>query len=568
MESPSLVGLLMATLMYAISVSPSLLPRRWWYHGLVSGVLMAIGYCGGWLLERLGGFALGHIGVQVIVAPRLEQWLTIGLSLAFGIWVIRSIVLAYRSSLQAAALVQMRPERLPEYLLGMLASLILFGQLMLLVWAITLPFKVANDWLSRWVPTPLAMAFTAAAGIFIILFLSNRVVLRAILAFFARDAAQRNNRTASGIAQPQNPERSGSPASLCSWQSVGAQGRAFLGRGPSASQIAQVTGQPAMEPIRVYAGMPEDGRDFAGTAQLVVQEMHRTGAFDRKVVLISVATGSGWVDEWIVEPVEYLSRGNCATVSMQYSYLFSAAILLSERDICLAAGTALYEAVRAEIDRLSPSRRPLLFVSGESLGAEAAQHPFRDFDDMAARVDGALLVGSPSGGRILRELTARRHRGSPEVAPVFDSARQARFVGQPLHLTQDVYGREFGNWEFPRVVFAQHASDPVVWYSSRLMFNEPDWIRERVGLDVTTNMRYTYFATFWQVACDMPMAGTAPGGHGHTYNEELIPIWLRLLGIDESDAPSVDSFVSGVNQEFVDRLGRAIRFGVEDSGRR
>lgn len=554
--------------MYTISVSPSLLPRRWWYHGLVSGVLMAVGYCVGWLAQNLGGAVLRHIGIRVIVSPTLERWVPWVLMLAFGIWVLRTVILSYRSSLRAAELVEMRPERLPEYLLGMVASLVLFAVLMLIALGFVWIFTLVSDWLALWMPLPVALLVTLAAGVFAAAFLSNRVVLRAILAFFARDAAGRNNRTASGISQPLLPEKSGSPQSLCSWRSVGAQGRAFVGRGPTSAQIAEVVGGPAMEPIRVYAGMPDDGRDFDGTAALVVREMYRTGAFDRRVVLVVVATGSGWVDEWSVQPLEYLTRGNCATVSMQYSYLFSAAIMMSEKETCQKAAVALYRAIRAEVDALPPERRPLLFVSGESLGAEAAQYPFGDFADMTTRVDGALFVGSPATGPILQELTSGRHRGSPEVVPVYDSARQARFVSGPAQLDRDVYGREYGRWEFPRIVFAQHASDPVVWYTLRLMFNEPDWIRERVGLDVTTNMRYTYLATYWQVACDMPMAGTAPGGHGHTYNEELIPIWLRLLGIDEAASPAGADFVSGADAAFVERLGRVIRADVEGSGKR
>lgn len=554
--------------MYAISVSPSLLPRRWWYHGLVSGVLMAVGYATGWFLATVGAAVLGSLGVSIVASPLVVQWTPWIFAAGFGLWVIRSVVLAYRSSLSAAELVGMRAEKLPEYLRGLVASLVLAFWLTLIVMGLVWVHAEISDLLGRWITRPLAGILVAIAGLFLLLLFSNRVVLRAILVFFARDAAKRNNRTALGISAPQVAERSGSPQSLCSWESVGAQGRTFLGRGPGKAKIEQITGRSAQEPVRVYAGMPADGRDFASETRLIIAEMHRTRAFERRVILISVATGSGWVDEWAVQPVEYLTRGNCATVSMQYSYLFSAAIMLSEMDACRTATIALFEAVRAEIDSLPLGKRPLLFLSGESLGAEAAQYPFRDFLDMVTRVDGALLVGSPSTGPILRELTAARHHGSPEVAPVYDSARQARFVAVPENLDRDLFGRDFGRWEYPRVVFAQHASDPVVWYSPRLTFTEPDWLRERVGLDVTPKMRYTYLATYWQVACDMPMAGTAPGGHGHTYNEELIPAWVKLLGIDDPASPAYGAFMSGVTPEYMAMLGQVIRADMEESGRR
>ncbi|NUS92148.1 MAG: hypothetical protein HOQ36_06995, partial [Nocardia sp.] len=38
------VGLVVATVFFALSVSPSLLPRDWMFQGLFSGIIAAIGY--------------------------------------------------------------------------------------------------------------------------------------------------------------------------------------------------------------------------------------------------------------------------------------------------------------------------------------------------------------------------------------------------------------------------------------------------------------------------------------------------------------------------------------------
>jgi uncharacterized membrane protein len=62
--------------------------------------------------------------------------------------------------------------------------------------------------------------------------------------------------TAPGITEPASPLRSGSPASLVPWHTLGRQGRTFVASGPTAAQIDRFTGSPgAMEPIRVYAGL-------------------------------------------------------------------------------------------------------------------------------------------------------------------------------------------------------------------------------------------------------------------------------------------------------------------------
>src|SRR4029077_10284283 len=63
-----------------------------------------------------------------------------------------------------------------------------------------------------------------------------------------------NGSTEPGTAQPTQPERSGSPASLVKWSTLGVQGRDFTGigekLGSTRAQIADFNGRPAKEPIR------------------------------------------------------------------------------------------------------------------------------------------------------------------------------------------------------------------------------------------------------------------------------------------------------------------------------
>ena len=366
------------------------------------------------------------------------------------------------------------------------------------------------------------------------------------------------------------PERSGSPQSRSSWRAVGGQGRVFLGRGPSCADIEAVTGCSAMEPIRVYAGMPEEGQSLQNAADLVVEELHRTGAFDRAVILIATSTGSGWVDEWQVQPLEYLTRGNCATASMQYSFVPSSINFLTDLDVSEEAAVILFETIRRAVDEIPEDRRPALFVCGESLGAYASQHVFSGIVDVLSRTDGALWVGTPAFTPMHAELTAIRHRGSPEVAPVVANGRHVRFVNVPENLWADVYGRELGDWNYPRVVYAQHPSDPVVWWNSELVWHKPDWISEKVDGDVSPHMQYTRGATYIQVLVDMPVAGTAPGGHGHTYHEELIPLWEAILGLREDEkSPGLHFGLDSrwVQDDTHEMIGRAIRENLSRSER-
>src|SRR5690606_11960843 len=119
--------------------------------------------------------------------------------------------------------------------------------------------------------------------------------------------------------------------SLIDWKSIGRAGREFIASGPSAETIRAFTGKPALEPIRVYVGV-QDQRPAIERARLALQELRRVGAFDRSVLVVAVPTGTGWLDPAAMDSLEYLHRGDVATVAIQYSYLNSPLSLIVEPD--------------------------------------------------------------------------------------------------------------------------------------------------------------------------------------------------------------------------------------------
>ena len=566
----SLIGVVGALVMYGVSVSPSLLARSWQWHAVASGVLSAVGYIVGLTIQRFYALVVPRLGVEITAPQSVSIAFRAVLLLGFFLWFLRWLLQSYRERKRANRLVGMRGETLGEYLLGTVCAFILMMALLGVAWGLQWIGRAIVSVLSQWMYMVFALALSLLILVVIVYALTSQVLLKLGINFFTRHARKMNNRTAKGIVQPQVPERSGSPHSLSSWRAVGGQGRVFLGRGPSRADIEAVTGCSAMEPIRVYAGMPEEGQSLQNAADLVVEELHRTGAFDRAVILIATSTGSGWVDEWQVQPLEYLTRGNCATASMQYSFVPSSINFLTDLDVSEEAAVILFETIRRAVDEIPEDRRPALFVCGESLGAYASQHVFSGIVDVLSRTDGALWVGTPAFTPMHAELTAIRHRGSPEVAPVVANGRHVRFVNVPENLWSDVYGRELGDWNYPRVVYAQHPSDPVVWWNSELVWHKPDWISEKVDGDVSPHMQYTRGATYIQVLVDMPVAGTAPGGHGHTYHEELIPLWEAILGLREDEKNAGLYF--GLDSRWIqddthEKIGRAIRENLSRSER-
>jgi uncharacterized membrane protein len=79
------------------------------------------------------------------------------------------------------------------------------------------------------------------------------------------------------------------------------------------------------------------------------------------------------------------------------------------------------------------------------------------------------------------------------------------------------------------VLYLQHPSDPIVWWTPRLLLTEPDWLREPRGHDVLGSVRWIPFVTFWQVTADLPFATEVPGGHGHKYTSEYVDAWATVL---------------------------------------
>lgn len=566
----SLIGVVGALVMYGVSVSPSLLARSWQWHAVASGVLSAVGYIVGLTIQRFYALVVPRLGVEITAPQSVSIAFRAVLLLGFFLWFLRWLLQSYRERKRANHLVGMRGETLGEYLLGTFCAFILMLFLLGIAWGLQWIGRAIVIVLSQWMHMVFALALSLLILVVIVYALTSKVLLKLGINFFTRHARKMNNRTAKGIVQPQVSERSGSPQSRSSWRAVGGQGRVFLGRGPSRADIEAVTGCAAMEPIRVYAGMPEEGQSLQSAADLVVEELHRTGAFDRAVILIATSTGSGWVDEWQVQPLEYLTRGNCATASMQYSFVPSSINFLTDLDVSEEAAVILFETIRRAVDEIPEDRRPALFVCGESLGAYASQHVFSGIVDVLSRTDGALWVGTPAFTPMHAELAAIRHRGSPEVAPVVANGRHVRFVNVPENLWADVYGRELGDWNYPRVVYAQHPSDPVVWWNSELVWHKPDWISEKVDGDVSPHMQYTRGATYIQVLVDMPVAGTAPGGHGHTYHEELIPLWEAILGLREDERNAGSHF--GLDSQWIqddthEKIGQAIRDNLSRSER-
>lgn len=81
--------------------------------------------------------------------------------------------------------------------------------------------------------------------------------------------------------QPVSRYRSGSPASLAPWDTLGRMGRRFVADGPTVDQLSAFSGTPALPPIRVYVGLGS-AASVHERAELAVAELEHRGLRARR----------------------------------------------------------------------------------------------------------------------------------------------------------------------------------------------------------------------------------------------------------------------------------------------
>jgi uncharacterized membrane protein len=498
-----------------LAFTPSLLPRSALLQGVVCGISAAIGYgvgvAGAWTWR-----AFADRDAQPV---RPGAWRVFAISA--GVLLVAAIVLGQWWQAQLRDLMGAPAPNLLLLVLLPLVAVALFTGLV----ALSRSLRGAYLWvavrLRRWMGPRAARALgwvVVVAGTWLV---ASGLLLNGLAALADRGFSVRNGATAEGVEQPASPLRSGGPGSLVSWESLGRQGRTITGSGPSAAEIAAVTGSSAKEPIRAYAGTVS-AEDVEERAELAVKDLERAGGFDRANLLVATTTGSGWLDPGAIDSFEYLTGGDSAIVAMQYSYLPSWLSYLVDQKKAREAGRELFDAVYDRWSKRASTDRPRMFVFGLSLGSFGGETAFSGEYDLRNRTAGALFAGPPNFNTLYREFTDDRDPGTPEVEPVYKDGRTVRF-------TNDVAAGVGPTWEGTRVLYLQHPSDPIVWWSPRLAWDRPDWLGEPPGRDVLDSMVWIPLVTFWQVTADLPLSTGVPDGHGHTYTREFVDGWATVL---------------------------------------
>jgi uncharacterized membrane protein len=330
------------------------------------------------------------------------------------------------------------------------------------------------------------------------------------------------------------PTVSGGPGSRVAWATLGREGRrhalSFVRprpvpnrpRGLPDLSIETVMGEPARAtPVQVYVGLDSAG-SVRERVDLALAEMERTGAFDRSLLVLVSPTGTGYVNYVAVAALQYLTLGDVATVTLQYSRRpspLSLRMIKTAREQNRLLWLRVLERVR---ERSGPRPRVVLF--GESLGAHTSQDVFLHWGTLgldALGIDRALWLGTPYGSKWMRQVTG---------ADRLDVDRDAVVVVNDFEQFELLVAQRRAR---PRFVLLSHDNDGVTKFGLDLLWTPPGWLgpdRPRPEpvdggspRGIPPGMRWRPITTFFQSLVDMKNA-QVPGAYrswAHDYRADL-----------------------------------------------
>lgn len=338
---------------------------------------------------------------------------------------------------------------------------------------------------------------------------------------------------------PASPLVSGGPGSTVPFARLGVQGRRFVLEATGANKINAVMGSDrAVDPIRIYVGV-----DHADTieerVELTVAELHRTGAFDRSLLIVGSPSGTGYLNYIPIEAAEYFTLGDVASVTIQYGKRPSL-LSMDKIDAARRQHRALVDRVSAE---LSGRDRPRLALYGESLGAQTGQDAFPQpgFEALSTRaVDHALWVGTPYATTFQRAVLAadRGHNRFGHAASINELDPGTTYT------------------------FLDHHEDPVTRYHPAILYRRPSWLGPPGDRppNVSRTQRWVPAVTLWQTAFDTKNAARVIPGEfrafGHDYRADLAEFVRAAFKLDAITDDQMAAVEAALRRSEIQRAAR------------
>lgn len=304
-------ALLLGLMFVAASLTPSLVPRGPILQGVLGGVVLALGYLVGRIIEAIWNF----VDMPRPKGGAKDVTLT---GLAVAVVTLLAWALFYSLTWQNDLRDRMgvAPADDGHLIRMMLITIAVFLVLFLIGHVIALISRFIRWRLERVMPARRANVLgflLVALGIFVV---TRDGLLDWLIAVMDTTFETAQNLFDTAPPAPTEARIPGGPGSLIDWQAMGQPGRDFVTNGPDAKAITAFTGRPALEPVRVYVGRANGGSPQE-RAELALAELQRLGGFEREILVVTSPTGTGWMDPGSHDPLEYMHGGDIATVSTQ-----------------------------------------------------------------------------------------------------------------------------------------------------------------------------------------------------------------------------------------------------------
>lgn len=547
---PTFGGLAVALLFWWESLSPTLMPRTAIAQAAISAVCIGAALVIGTFISWCVHHVLARFGRPVSPKVRRVAWGVLG---AAAVVVVIAGLLVWVPWQNDHRDLMSTPHIGHADLLPLVAVTLLLTAFLVIVGRVVWRgIRALDRWISRHLPRRAATWVT----IIVVILVGRWVFSNAFEGFdgWARNQfGEVDNGTPDGVVQPTSPTSSGSPDSLIPWDTLGSQGRSFVAGATSQDDLrafsdgAESTkGRDVLTPVRIYAGL-QSADDAEARAALAVKDLDRAGGFDRAAVIVTTVTGTGWVDPDAARAVELMYGGDTAMVAIQYSYLPSWISFLVDAEVAQTAGSELFNAVSAKVQSMPESERPKVLVFGLSLGSLGGEGAFSGRDartsvaNMVGRTDGALFVGPTNTNAIWRQLVADRDDGSTAWRPIYREGEQVRFANRNNEMVPSD-----PDWAAPRILYIQHPSDPVTFWSWETLWAEPEWIQDPTGYDVPDRAHWFPFVTWAQGVADLSAGFGAAPGYGHDYSISYVAGWAAVSspeGWTDDDTLRLQDFV-------------------------
>ncbi|MGO3328191.1 alpha/beta-hydrolase family protein [Gordonia sp. (in: high G+C Gram-positive bacteria)] len=257
------------------------------------------------------------------------------------------------------------------------------------------------------------------------------------------------------------------------WWTVGSLVAALLAAGPTAQ--ARATPNVPDDPRLSYSLLSSKALDTR--ARTLVDEWALTDGPEQGAVVITVPTGSGWIDSTAIEGFVRHFDGSVRFLAVQYSDVPSWQAYVRSPE---SAGRSAIALLRALDGRLaSAANPPRVYLYGQSLGAIGADTARAWAVRNDVDVAGTVLSGPPAG--------------SVESLP--DCARRISIA---------------------------NATDPVADFQTSLLWQAPRHASgtRTVGTKPSIRVPWTPVASFVGTALDLAVSLDGPIGSGHHYGDE------------------------------------------------